>query len=254
MRKKLIASLIIMVMALGCIAPAIVSADTYTKSGYACKEGNNIYFAFASTKKSTPIYRFNVLTGKRTKVYPKSGSNLREFKNLNALGKYIYCAARPANSLTCCYIYRINTKNGKAKKIARGVKPTLIGGKIVYESMKSTKVKDNLSFTYIPSGQDYEIEKDGGKKKPANHVAVNVETSCRGTKIAYGKYSFYISKDGKKIYRNNGSKRKLICKAKKITGFRVLDGYLIVKTTKNGKNYAYCVKNNGSQSTKILRW
>ena len=120
--------------------------------------------------------------------------------------------------------------------------------------MKSTKVRDNLSFTYVPSGQTYEIEKDGGKPKHANHVELNVETSRRGAKIAYGKYQFYITKDGKKIYRKNGAKKKLVCKARKITGFRALDGYLIVKTKNNGKNYAYCVKNNGSKSTKILSW
>ena len=253
MFKKFLASLIIMVLAMGCLAPAIVSADTYVQSGYACKEGNNIYFAFASTKKSTPIYKFNVKTGKRTKVYPTKGSSLKEFKHLNVHGKYIYCAARPAKSLSCTYIYRINTKTGDAKKLARGTKPTLVNGKIVFESMKAQKVNDNITLTYVPSGKNYEIEPEGGKKKPVSHTEINAETSCRGTKITSGKYKFYISKDGKKIYRTGG-KKKQICKASKITGFRVLDGYLIVKTTKKGKNYAYCVKNNGSKSMKMLKW
>ena len=254
MRKKLLAILIMIVMAVGCMTPAIVSADTYIKSGYACKAGSNIYFAFSSTKKSTPIYKFNVKTGKRTKVYPVNRSSLKEFKNLNVLGKYLYCSARPVSSLTCTYIYRINIKTGKAKRLARGTNPTVVNGKIVFEGVKSQKINDNLSVRYVPSGKSYEIEPEGGKKKPVSHVEVLAEASCRGTKIASGKYQFYISKDGKKIYRLNGKKKKQICKAKKITGFRVLGGYLVVKTTKNGKNYAYCVKNNGSKSMRMLKW
>ena len=254
MRKKLLASLIMMVLAVSLMAPAMVSADTYVKSGYACKAKNNVYFAFASTKKSTPIYKFNVKTGKRTKVYPRGRAKLREFKNLSVLGKYIYCSARPANSVTCTYIYRINTKSGKAKRLARGTKPTLVGDKIVYEGVKSQRVNDGLSVTYVPSGKSYMIPQEGGKKPPANHSEVSVETSCRGTKIASGKYKFYIAKDGKKIYRTGGKGKILVCKARKITGFRVLSGYLVVKTTKNGRNYAYCVKKDGSKSMKMLRW
>ena len=252
MRKKLLASLIIMVLAISMLAPSAVSADTYIKSGYACKNGNNIYFSFASTKKSTPIYKFDVKTGKKTRISLKNASGLSEFKNLNIEGKYIYCSAK---TLTCTYICKINTKTGYLKRIARGTKPTLFNGKIVYESMKSQKVRDNnLSITYYPSGADYAMETDGTKSKPVKHVGINAETSVRNSKIGYGKYYYYISNNGKRIYRKNGAKKKLICKAKKITGFRVLDGYLVVKTTKNGKNYAYCVKNNGTKSMKMLKW
>lgn len=243
-----------MALAVSLMAPAMVSADTYVKSGYACKAKNNVYFAFTSTKKSTPIYKFNVKTGQRTKVFPKGKSSLKEFKHLNVLGKYIYCAARPARSLSCSFIYRINAKTGRARKLARGTKPTIVNGKIVFEGMKSQKVHDNLNVTYVPSGKDYEMEPEGGKKKPVNHTAIIAETSSRGTKIASGKYKYYISKDGKKIFRTGGKGKKQICKAKKITGFRVLGGYLVVKTSKNGKNYAYCVKNNGSTSVRILKW
>lgn len=243
-----------MVMAISILAPSIVSADTYTKSGYACKEGNNIYFAFTSTKKSTPIYKFNVKTRKRTKVYPKNRSALNKFENLNVLGKYIYCAARPVNSLTCSYIYRINTKNGKAKRLARGVKPTLVGDKIIYESMKSQKVNYNPLLQYVPSGKTYMIEKNGTNKQPSNHEDVSVESQCSGENIASGKYQFYISKDGKRIYRKKGAKKKTIFKAKKITGFRALSGYLVVKTLKGRKNCAYCVKNNGKIKMKMLTW
>ncbi len=100
-----------------------VSADTYVQSGYACKRGNNVFFAFPATKtkNATPIYKFNINTAKRTKIYPKGKSELKEFKNINALGKYVYCSARRGNSLTCSYVYRINTKNGKIKKLAKGV-------------------------------------------------------------------------------------------------------------------------------------
>ena len=253
MRKKLLASLIIMVLAMGCLAPAMVSADTYVRSGYACKSGSNVYFAFTSTKKSTPIYKFNVKTGKRVKVVIKR-ANLKEFKHLSVSGKYLYCSARPAKVIGCTYIYRINLKTGSARRLAKGTKPTLVGDKIVFEGVKAQKVNDNFSYTYVPSGKDYMIPQEGGKKQPVNHVEVSAETSCRGTQIASGKYKFYISKDGKKIYRKNGSKKKQICKAKKITGFRVLGGYLVVKTTKNGKNYAYCVKSNGKKSMKMLKW
>ena len=86
MRKKILAILIVAILAMSSLAPAIVSADTYVKSGYACKSGSNIYFAFTSSKKSTPIYKFNVKTGQRTKVYPKGQSSLKVFKNLNVLG------------------------------------------------------------------------------------------------------------------------------------------------------------------------
>ena len=254
MRKKILAILIIAILAMSSLAPAIVSADTYVKSGYACKSGSNIYFAFTSTKKSTPIYKFNVKTGQRTKVFPKGQSSLKVFKNLNVLGKYVYCSARPASSLTCTYIYRINTKTGKTKKLARGTNPTVVNGKIVFWGVKSQKVNDNLNVTYVPSGKVYEIEPEGGKKKPVTHTGVEFETTCKGTKIAYGKYKYYISKDRKKIFRTGGKGKKQICKAKKITGFRVLGGYLVVKTTKNGKNYAYCVKNNGSTSMRMLKW
>ena len=254
MRKKLIANLIIMVMALGCMAPTIVGADTYTKSGFACKKGNNIYFAFTSTKKSTPIYKYNVQTRRRTKVFPRRGNSIKEFKNLNIMGKYLYCAARPAKSLSCRYIYKVNVKKGTAKKLAKGTNPTIVDGRIVFEAMKPQRINDNLSMTYVPSGKDYSSDLNCKKKKPVNHTAINAETKTRGDKIAYGKYKFYITSDGKNIYRQNGKSIKQICKAKKITGFRVLSGYLIVKTTKNGRNYAYCVKNNGSSSVRILTW
>ena len=253
MRKKLLASLIIMVLAIGCMAPAMVSADTYVRSGFACKKGSNVYFAFTSTKKSTPIYKFNTKTGKTVKVAIKR-VKLKEFKHLSTNGKYLFCAARPARSLSCTYIYRINLKTGSTKKLAKGTKPTLVGDKIVFEGIKAQKVNDNLSYTYVPSGKDYMIPQEGGRKQPVSHVELSAETSCRGTKIASGKYKYYISKDGKKIYRKNGKNKKLVCKAKKITGFRVLGGYLVVKTTKKGRNYAYCVKSNGSKSTKMLRW
>ena len=253
MRKKLLASLIIMVLAIGCMAPAMVSADTYVRSGYACKSGNNVYFAFTSSKKATPIYKFNVKTGKRVQVAIKR-TKLKEFKHLSVSGKYLYCSARPAKSLGCTYIYRINLKTGSARKLAKGTKPTLLGDKIVFEGVKAQKVNDNLNYTYVPSGKDYMIPQEGGRKQPVSHVELSAETSCRGTKIASGKYKYYISKDGKKIYRKNGKSKKLVCKAKKITGFRVLGGYLVVKTTKKGKNYAYCVKSNGSKSMKMLKW
>ena len=123
----------------------------------------------------------------------------------------------------------------------------------MFEGMKSQKVHDNLNVTYVPSGKDYEMEPEGGKKKPVNHTAISVEATCRGQKITSGRYTYYISKDGKKIFRTGGKGKKQICKAKKITGFRALSGYLIVKTSKNGKNYAYCVKNNGSTSVRILK-
>ena len=254
MRKKILAILIVAILAMSSLAPAIVSADTYVKSGYACKKGSNIYFAFTSTKKSTPIYKFNVKTGQRTKVFPKGKSSLKEFKHLNVLGKYIICAVRPASSLSCSYIYRINAKTGKAKKLRKGTKPTIVNGKIVFEGVQKQKVNDNLSFTYVPSGESFEIPPKGGKKKKVNHTAISVEATCRGQKITSGRYTYYISKDGKKIFRTGGKGKKQICKAKKITGFRVLSGYLIVKTTKNGRNYAYCVKNNGSTSVRILKW
>lgn len=253
MRKKLLASIIMMALAVSMLAPSVVSADTYVKSGFACRNGNNVYFSFAATKtkKATPIYKFDVRTGRRTKINLKNASGLSEFKNLNVYGKYIYCSAK---TLTCTYVCKINTKTGSLKKLVRGTKPTLVNGKIVYESMKSQKIKDNLTVTYYPSGADYAMETDGTKNKPVNHVGINAETTVRNNKIAYGKYYFYISSDGKRIYRKNGAKQKLICKARKITGFRVLNGYLVVKTTKNGRNYAYCVKNNGSKSMKMLRW
>lgn len=243
-----------MVMAMGALAPSVVSADKYTKSGFACKKGSNIYFAFTSSKKSTPIYKYNVKTRRRTRVFPRRGNSIKEFKNLNIMGKYIYCAARPAKSLSCRYIYKINVKNGTAKKLAKGTNPTIVGGRIVYEGMKAQRVNDNLNITYVPSGKDYSADMNCRRKKPVSHKAVNAETSCRDTKIGYGKYKYFITGDGKKIYRQRGKSKKQICKARKITGFRVLSGYLIVKTTKNGRNYAYCVKNDGSSSVKILRW
>ena len=252
MRKKIVASLIIMVLAIGCIAPAIVSADTYVRSGYACKKGSNVYFAFTSTKKSTPIYKFNTKSGKTVKVAIKK--NLKEFKHLSTNGKYLFCSARPVKSLSCTYIYRINLKTGSTKRLAKGTKPTLLGDKIVFEGIKAQKVNDNLNYTYVPSGKDYMISQEGGVKQPVNHTELSAETSSRGTKIASGKYKYYISKDGKKIYRKTGKQRKLVCKAKKITGFRVLGGYLVVKTTKKGKNYPYCVKSNGSKSMRMLKW
>ncbi len=242
-----------MLLAFSCMTPVLVNADTYVRSGYACKSGKNIYFAFTSTKKSTPIYKFNVKTGERVKVGIKRNS-LKEFKHLSVSGKYLYCAARPAKSLSCTYIYRINLKTGNTKKLAKGTKPTLVGDKIVFEGIKAQKVNDNLNYTYVPSGKDYQIPQEGGKKQPANHMEVITETSCRDKKIAFGKYKYYITKDGKKIYRKSGKQKQLVCKAKKITGFRVLGGYLVVKTTKKGKNYAYCVKSNGSESIKMLRW
>ncbi len=254
MRKKILASLIIMVLAMASFVPATVSANTYVKSGYACRSGSNIYFAFASARKNTPIYKFNVKTGRRTRIYPKGQTSLSKFENINVLGKYIYCSARPINSLGCSYIYKINIKTSKARRLAKGTKPTLFGDKIVFEGVKAQKVNDNLALTYVPSGQSYAIPQSGGKKQPVNHNELSVETACRGKKIAYGKYRFYISKNGKKIFRKNGSKKKQICRAKKIIGFRVLDGYLIVKTKKGRNNYAYCVKNNGSKSMKILKW
>ena len=124
----------------------------------------------------------------------------------------------------------------------------------MFEGMKAQRVNDNLNITYVPSGKDYSADLNCRKKQPVNHTAIKAETSCRGTKIAYGSYKYYISKDGKKIFRQNGKSKKQICKAKKITGFRVLGGYLVVKTTKKGKNYAYCVKSNGSSSVRILKW
>ena len=253
MRKKLLTSLIIMVLAFSCMAPTMVSADTYVRSGYACKSGKNIYFAFTSTKKSTPIYKFNVKTGKRVKVAIKR-VKLKEFKHLSTDGKYLYCSARPAKSLGCTYIYRINLKTGSTKRLAKGIKPTLVGNKIIFEGVKTQKVNDDLRYTYVPSGKDYQIPQEGGRRQPVNHTELTTETSCRGSKIAYGKYKYYISKDGKKIFRKKGKQKQLVCKAKKITGFRVLGGYLVVKTTKKGKNYAYCVKSNGSKSMKMLKW
>ena len=253
MRKKILASLIIMVLAIGCMAPAIVSADMYTKSGFACKKGSNIYFAFTSTRKNTPIYCYNVKTGRTVKVAIKK-AKIKEFKGLSVSGKYLYCSARPVKSLTCRYIYRINLKKGTAKQLCKGTNPTLVGNRIVYEGMKSQRINDNLNVTYVPSGKDYSADLNCRKKQPVNHTAIKAETSCRGTKIASGSYKYYISKDGKKIFRQNGKSKKQICKAKKITGFRVLGGYLVVKTTKKGKNYAYCVKSNGSSSVRILKW
>ncbi len=237
-----------------------VKADTYAESGFACREKNSIYFAFASKNKSTAIYRFDVKTGRRVKVFPTKRSTLTEFKNLNILGNYIYCSARVKTVLNDTNIYKINIKTGKAKWLARGVKPTIVNGKIVYEGTKSTKVNDNLTYTYVPSGKKYAIETDGGKKKHVSHNNVSLEASCRGTKIVSGKYSYFISKNSKKLYRKYGSnKAKAICKARKISGFRVLGGYIVVKTTKNGKNYAYCVKSsgkliNGKKSLKMLTW
>lgn len=252
MRKKFLASLIVMVMAVCMMAPAVVSADTYVKSGYACKKGNNIYFAFTSTKKSTPIYKFNVKSGKTVKVSIKK--NLKNFKNLSVQGKYLYCSARPAKSLSCTYIYRINLKTSSVKKLCRGTRPTVVGDKVVFEGVKSQKVNDNLTVTYVPSGKSYAIPQDGGKKQPVNHSEVSAETSCKGTRIASGKTKFYIAKDRKKLYRKNGKTKTVICKAKKINSFRVLGGYLVVKTSKGGKSYAYCVKSDGSFKKKMLSW
>lgn len=254
MCKKILVGLIVMIMAVGVLAPTAVSAATYTKSGFACKRKNNIYFAFTSTKKSTPIYKFNVKTGKRTKVFPRRGNAIKEFKSLNIVGKNLYCAARPAKSLSCRYIYKINVKKGTAKQLAKGTNPTIVNKRIVFEGMKSQRINDNLNVTYVPSGKDYSADMNCKKKKLVSHNAVNAETSCRGTKIGYGKYKFYITDDGKKIFRQNGKSKRQICRARKITGFRVLSGYLIVKTTNKGHNYAYCVRNDGSSSVRILKW
>ena len=256
MFKKIATFLIIVVMAVGTMVPQSVSANTYARSGYACKSGNYIYFAFSSSKKSTPIYKFNVDTGRRTTVFPRKASSLKEFRHLNVSGKYLYVACRKTKFLNCSHIYRINVNNGKAKFLVKGMKPTLIGDKLVYDGIQSVKVNDN-SFTALrPSGKQYMIDKDSPKKKakPVNHDFRDVETSCKGERIAYGKYQYYISSNGKKVYRVNGSKKKTIFKAKKITSFRALSGYLVVKTKKGKNNVAYCVKNNGSSKKKMLTW
>ena len=244
-----------MVLAFASFTPQVVNADTYTRSGYACMSGNNIYFAFSSTKKSTPIYKFNVKTNKRKKVYPKKSSKLKEFKNLNVLGKYIYCACRKKNDLNCRHIYRINTKNGKIKHLAKGVNPTLVGDRIVFDGTKSVKVRDNFTTMYMPSGEQFMIDKDGkSKQQPVKQEFRDNETACRGLKIATGQATFHIAKNGKKLYRTEGERKQAIFKAKKITSFRALDGYIVVKTSKGKKNYAYCVAEDGSSKKKMLTW
>ncbi len=241
-------------MAIVTLAPATVSADARVASGYACKSGNYVYYSFTSSKKSTAIYRINIKNYKKSKVFPKKKSKLKAFTNLNVKGKFIYCACRTGNSLNSCRIYRINMSNGKTKKLAYGLNPTLVGNNIVFDGTKSVKVNDSAFKTYVPTGRQYAIDKKGGKKKKANIDFKSVETTCRGTKISSGKYSYYITSDGKKIYRQRGNKTYKVCKAKKITGFRVLKGYLVVKTKKGKKNNAYLVKNNGSKSVKLLSW
>ena len=254
MARKILVSLLIAIIVIGSITPRSVSAAVYAESGFACRSGKNIYYAFTSKSKSTPIYCFNVKTGLRTKIYPRSRVSLKDFKNLNVLNGYIYCSARPLKSLKTTNIYRIKIKTGKVKLLIKGgVNPTIVGDKIVYDGTREKKVKANFGVEYVPSGKKFIAEQDGTKKKTVGYEGISQEAKCRGTKIAYGKYKFYISKDGKRIYRIGG-KKKTICRAKKIVGFRVLKGYLIVKTTKRGKNYAYCVKNNGKQSTRILTW
>ena len=255
------ATILIAMLAFATVQTQSVKADVYVESGFACKSGSGIYFAFTSKNKSTPIYKFDIKTGKRSKVFPIKKSTLTDFKNLNVLNGNIYCSASQKNVLNDTNIYKINIKTGKAKWLARGIKPTIVNGKIVYESVKTAKVNDGLTFTFVPSGKKCAIDTDGSKKKNVDHESVSVEETCSSKKIASGKYTFYISKDNKKLYRKTAGakKAKSIFKTKKITGFRVLGSYLVVKTSKGGSNQAYCIKAsgktiNGKKSVKILTW
>ncbi len=254
MFKRLISKLLIITIVVASMLPQAVDAKTHYSSGFAARSKSYVYFAFSSSKKATGIYRINVNNGQRDKIYPRAKSKLKAFENLNVEGKYIYCACRKSNTLNCAHIYRINIQSGRAKFIAKGANPVVIGGNMYYDGTKTYRVADNVLTTGAPTGRQYYMDKDGGKRKKTNFSFASLETSCRGTKISRGKYKYYIASDGKSIIRKRGRSSKTVFSAKKITAFRAVKGYLVVKTRKKGNNVAYCVKNNGSRKMKMITW
>lgn len=261
MKKKLLALITILSILLTSMSP--VQAAVNYKSGYAYKTGKNVYYAFTTSSSSTAIYRINVKTKKKTKIFPKNKvTGLSDFCSLNVQGGYVYCCCSvKSNFIDATFIYRIKISNGKIKRLATGINPTIVGDKIVYEQTKNTKVSSGSSmFMSVPTGKIKEMNLDGTGKKdidPVEFKDAEASYNMSGPQktIVMGKSKYYISGKGKKLVAKKSGRKKTIFKSKnKIIGYRVLSGYVVIKVQSSGKITAYGVKTNGKNKAKLISW
>ena len=260
MKKKLLALITIISILITSVAP--VSAATTYKSGYAYKTGNYVYYAFSSSSSSTAIYRINIKTKKKTKIFPvKKDTGLSDFTSLNVQGGYIYCCCTvKSNLLNATFIYRIKISNGKTKRLATGINPTIVGDKIVYEQTKNTKLNaNNPIFMSMPSGKVREMNLNGTGKKDIEEVSLQdaeatYSVSGPQTTITRGKSKYYIASKGKKLIKKGKSKKTIFSSKNKIISYRILSGYAVIKVQSSGKITAYGVKTNGKNKAKLISW
>lgn len=259
MKKKLLTIVLSMVLSISMVFS--VAAKTYTKSGYAAKAGSEVFYAFTSSSSSTALYKVNVNTKKKTKIKLKTTGNLGNFTSINVKGGYIYCAATyKDNASKTTHIYRIDIKTGSLKRLASGMNPTIVGSKVVYEQTTTIRIDANqINFQSVPTGKVKEMDLNGKNKKDAVYNFKDAEATyisgSKQTAIKKGKYKYSIASKGKTIVRKKGKTKKTIFKTKyKIIGFRVLSGYLVIKTAGKDKMTAYGVKTSGKKKVKLASW
>lgn len=139
--------------------------------------GSAIYYThFSSSKSSKGIYRYDIKTGKKTKI-----TSLYTAGEIIAYGSYVYFVSYENGA---SYIYRVSNTGGLPKKLAEGVTPVISGGSLYYFTYPKNQpyLKDAL----------YKMNLDGKNKKKIYSVKDGdyVYLDCRG--LYKGKYVLNI--------------------------------------------------------------
>lgn len=208
-----------------CLIAESVEAKTMTgySNKYAYKSGRYIYY----TAPENELMRYDTKTGKIKKLYSckvyssytKQKELTNGFSDLKVKGKYIYVQWTKGHGtggpgVQESYIYRISKNGKKAKKLAMGANPVIIGSRIYYDEVK--KVYQYGEWWYEET-QNKMSMKLNGKGKRNENVTIKVKNKKMGKyKIKVKEYSS-CPKDKKGNFYNqaliltkpNGKKIKL---------------------------------------------
>lgn len=193
-------------------APASAASKTAEAPGVACKDGRYIYYAFEMSGVRMGIMRYDTKTKKKKQItgYKLKGKSTNGFYDLSVKGKYIYAVWDQfyGSGSDNSYIYRINKKTGKKKKLAQGTNPVVVGKYIYYEKVKNAPYEGTIG-----TGTICRMTLTGKKKKTVKTgitrtSETNIWSDLAGL-YAYGNTVLYArSSNSNSLYTLKGKEIK----------------------------------------------